>query len=474
MAAPMLDRFEIARALREIALLLELKGENSFKIKAYQNGAEALENMPYDLAELVETRRLTSVRGIGEALAAKITEVFQPGRCEFLDKLRAELPPGVVELSQVPGLSTKKIQALHDALKISSIAELQAACKTGMVATIPGFGQKTQEKILQAIESFEQRVERQTLVDALELAETITSFLKSDTVVELQAAGSVRRWQETAGDINFVACTADSGTVIEKLTDLPMATRTDHQSDYDARVRLANGCYADIVCVPEISWGVALARRTGSWSHVHKLEKVAHSRGYELTERALLQDGQVIPCPTEDEFYRRLGMTLIPPELREDIGEIEAAQNNDPFDDLIETSDIRGMVHCHTNYSDGKHTVEEMAKAAEKLGMEYITITDHSPTAHYAGGVDVERLKRQWDEIARVQETVKVKILRGTESDILENGALDYPDHILDQFDVVIASIHSRMKMDEEQMTRRLVNCMKEPHFKIWGHPLGR
>jgi DNA polymerase (family 10) len=214
--------------------------------------------------------------------------------------------------------------------------------------------------------------------------------------------------------------------------------------------------------------------RTGSHAHFQRLREVAAVKGFALNENGLQRNGKSMPVKSEAEIYSHLDLPYIPPELREDVGEIEEAQNGATFDDLIEIDQLKGMVHCHTTYSDGRNTIQEMATAAEKMGMSYITITDHSPAAHYAGGVEIERLKRQWEEIARVQEKVKIKILRGTESDILEDGALDYPDSILEQFDVVIASIHSRMTMDENQMTRRLISCMKQPHFKVWGHALGR
>ena len=236
------------------------------------------------------------------------------------------------------------------------------------------------------------------------------------------------------------------------------------EEEKKAIVRLSNGLHVELHVVGEKEFAPALVRLTGSPAHVRKLEEIAKARGVSLDA----------PARDEREVYARLGMKYVAPELREDRGEVEAALDGTVPEDLVELGDIRGMTHCHTTYSDGKASVEEMAREAEKMGMEYLTITDHSPTAHYAGGVTLDRLKRQWDEIAQVQEKVKVRLLRGTESDILEDGALDYPDAVLEQFDVVIASIHSRMKMDEATMTKRLVNAMRQPVFKIWGHALGR
>ena len=470
----MLDQFEIARSLREIGHLLEVKGENSFKVKAYFNGAETLENLADDLGQLVDRKQLTSLRSIGEALAAKIAELYLTGRCEMLEKLRSEMPPGIVELSHVPGLSAKKIQTLHSALGISSIAELQAACKAGLVSAVPGFGKKTEEKLLTGIQNYEAREDRILLLDAQELAQRLMASLKNKDSMQIETAGSIRRWQETAGDVNLVASAVNGNDVVEMFETSPLVTRVEEHAEDAATVRLANGVRANLLLAKPDNWIPALVARTGSAAHYGKLQAVAAEKGLELTEKGVHRGEKIVPIKSERELYETLGMTYIPPEMREDTGEIEAARRGESFDDLIEIEQIRGMVHCHTTYSDGKNSIEEMALEAESMGMSYITITDHSPAAHYAGGVEVDRLKRQWDEIARVQERVKIKILRGTESDILEDGALDYPDAILEQFDVVIGSIHSRMKMDEDQMTKRLMSCMKQPRFKIWGHALGR
>jgi DNA polymerase (family 10) len=474
-ADQLLDKFEIAQSLREIGALLELKGENSFKVKAYQNGAEAIENLAEELGQLVDKRQLTEIRGIGDALAAKIAELYLTGRCAVLENLRAELPPGVIELSQIPGLSTKKIQALHSALNITSIDELRHACMSGLVSSVPGFGKKTEQKILEGIESYENRVERILLLDAQEIAERIKSTMRRAGLVELETAGSLRRWQETIGDINLVASTKTAGEkALDTFENHPAVTRIEQRNEDSVRVRLASGTKANLVVSSPANFPFAMLAQTGSTAHWQRLRDIAASKGFELSEKGLLRGGNSVPVKSEAEIYSHLDLPYIPPELREDVGEIEEAQNGARFDDLIEIDQLQGMIHCHTTYSDGRNSIEEMAVAAEKMGMSYITITDHSPAAHYAGGVEIDRLKRQWEEIARVQEKVKIKLLRGTESDILEDGALDYPDSVLDHLDIVIASIHSRMKMDEEQMTKRLISCMKRPHFKVWGHALGR
>lgn len=454
----MIDKLDVARALREIGLLLQLQGENKFRARAYETGARAVEELREELGALVDERRLTSVPGIGPALAATIAEIWSTGRSSQLERLRREVPPGALELAEVPGLSFVKIKQLADALGIDSVAALKRACVEGRLREVKGFGAKTEQKILAGIERWERRDDRVRLVDALEEIEPLVAHLRRHpAAARVELCGSLRRWRETIGDADFVVASDAPDAIIAHLLAWPQAIRTVEQTARDAIVRLSSGLHVELHVVPPSEFAPALVRATGSPAHVARLQELGALRGSD-----------------EREVYANLALAYVAPELREDAGEIEAARDGTVPQNLIEIGDIRGMTHCHTVYSDGKHTVEEMAREAEAMGMQYITITDHSPAAHYAGGVTLDRLKRQWDEIARVQETVKVRLLRGTESDILEDGALDYPDAILEQMDVIIASIHSRMKMDEATMTRRIVNAMKQPVFKIWGHALGR
>lgn len=475
----MLDKLEIAKALREIAGLMQIKGENPFKARAYENGADAVEGLDEEIGVLVDEKRLTSVRGIGAALAAVIAELYLTGRSELLDKLREELPPGVLELANVPGLTLKRIQALHNALGVSSVEELKTACLTGKVRQIKGFGEKTEATILQGIHRYQTRDERILLVDALEIAEPLLDHIRACEATErAELAGSIRRWNETARGIHIVAATKDSEAIFSCLDKFPRFSALEAKDEASATIRLTGGVKGEIVCVPPAQFAGALAYRTGSRAHVEELRSLAEKQGLAFDDRGLMKGSKRLALKTEEALYNTLGLAHIPPELREADCEIEAALKAGPegsfAEDLIELGDIQGMVHCHTVYSDGKGTIEEMALGAEAMGMKYLTITDHSPAAHYANGVGLDRLKKQWDEIARVQEKVSLKLLRGTESDILESGSLDYPDEVLEKFDVIIASIHSRMKMDETQMTRRIVNAMKQPVFKIWGHALGR
>src|SRR6266436_1015165 len=478
---PNLDKFGIAAALQEIAALLELKGgKDRFKARAYQTGARVVAGMSEHIGEVVLQNRLTSMRGIGDALASQIEQLYLTGDSSVLRGLKKEFPPGIIELSGVPGLSTAKIAALHNALGITSVAELKTAAEAGKIKNIKGFGAKTEQKLLETIASYRQREtkeQRLHLHRALGTAEQISNYLATfRDKVEIEIAGSLRRWKETVGTIRIVAKTKQPASLIELFLRFPLIVQVEAQAKTSCVVRLAEGARVSLVAVRPAEFVLTLLTETGSPAHLAKLQTIAASNGEAKTKRAkenTLGSAQSAP-KTEAELYRRWGMQYIPPELREDAGEIEAALEGKLPQDLITLEDIQGMVHCHTTYSDGKHSVEEMARAAETMGMKYITITDHSPTAFYAGGVTVDRLKRQWDEIAEVQEKVKVKILRGTESDIVADGHLDYPDKILEQFDVIVASIHSRYKMDSAKMTKRIVTAMHQPVFKIWGHALGR
>lgn len=469
------DRLAVAAALREIAALLAAKGESPFKVRAYERGARALESQDLDLPALVAGRRLQGVAGIGPALAARIAEMVTTGRSAVLEQLRAELPPGVVELQRVPGLSRARIGVLHRELGIRGIDDLRAAAEAGRVREVKGFGPATERKLLEAIRSLEAGGERMLLPDAWERAERLLAHLRgAPGIGEAAVAGSLRRWCETVGDVDLVAAGDDPEAVARHFARVPLAAAVLAEGGGHAKVRLAEGGEAEVIAVPPPRLAGVLLAATGSAAHLARLAARAQSRGLELRAGALYRDGRALPARTEEELYARLDLPFIPPEMREDAGEIEAADEGRFPGRLVCRDDLRGMVHCHTVYSDGRHTVEQMARAAEAMGARYITITDHSAAAFYANGLDEERLKRQWDEIARVQEKVKVRILRGTEADILQDGAIDWPDRVLEKMDVVIASIHGRMKMDAAEMTRRVEAAVRRPIFKIWGHALGR
>ena len=484
-----LDKFAIAAALQEISSLLELKGGvNRFKARAYQTGARAVASIAGDIGRALSENRITSIPGIGNALASQIRQLHLTGTSSVLDKLKEEFPPGIIELSNLPGLTTKKIAKLHEALAITSISELQAAAAAGKVQKVPGFGVKTEQSLLQAIADHDRdnkKQQRLHIHHAERIAGQVSDYLRTSRDLEdLSVAGSLRRWQETVGTIRLVAVSKKPATVVQHLLRFPTITRVENQTGTSCTVELAEGAQISLRVVKANQFALAMFWETGSEGHANKVSELALRKGLDLDRENLKlkikktakakQSRKPLELRDERDIYPLLQMQYIAPELREDQGEIEAALKKTLPDELITLADIQGMIHCHTTYSDGKHSVAEMARSAEAMGMKYLTITDHSPTAFYAGGLKLDRLKRQWDEIDETQEQVKIKLLKGTESDILADGRLDYPDQILEKFDVVIASIHSRYKMDSEKMTKCLVTAMQQPIFKIWGHALGR
>ncbi len=481
MMSSQLDKFAIAAMLQEIGALMELKGGQYFKSRAYKRGARAVAEIDADLGELIKSGRLTTVPGIGAALAAQISEMYKSGKSSLLERLRSELPRGIVELSNVPGLNLKKIQKLQEALGIGSLDELRAAARAGLVRNVPGFGIKTEQKLLETVSTKKEPVDEVHIHHALRLGERIIEYLRlSPGLLEIDLAGELRRWRETVPEIVVVAAANRPVALIDQFARFPLVISVKERTTSSCRAVLTEGVSVSLLAVTRDRYPLTLWRATGSSAHIQKLEDIASGKRLRFTDRSLEKSGSAksksrsFRLPNEESIYRELGMQFVPPELRDDVGEIETAAQDRLPKGLVELADIQGMVHCHTTYSDGKHSIEQMAKGAEALGMKYLTISDHSPTASYAGGVKLDRLKRQWDEISEVQEKVNVRLLRATESDILADGSLDYPDRILEKFDVIIASIHARYKMDEDQMTRRVTNAMQQPWFKIWGHALGR
>jgi DNA polymerase (family X) len=481
-SGPAHGKLNIAAALHEIGILLELKGGRYFQARAYKAAARVVTELEPSLALLIKENRLTEISGIGSAIAAQIKELDRTGTSRMLEQLRSELPRGALELATVPGLGLQKIQQLQEALGISSVAELKSACEKGEVRTVRGFGAKTEQRLLEAVSLAKKSRNEINIHKALRLAQEAINYLQLATgVKQVEIAGPLRRWRETTPDITIVAAASSAAPVLDHFAGFPMLIRILERTDYSLVAILNTGIKISLLIASQQDFAVVLLDATGSSAHVDKLRSRAGSKDLSIATaltnrltRAPKTRGPRRILKSEDDIYRRLGMQYVPPELREDVGEIEAALAGKLPEDLVTLGHIKGMLHCHTNYSDGKHTVEEMARGAEALGVSYLTITDHSPTAFYAGGLKVDRLKRQWEEISRVQETVNVKLLRGTESDILADGSLDYPDRILEQFDVIIASIHSRYRMDENQMTERVTKAMRQPWFKIWGHALGR
>jgi DNA polymerase (family 10) len=456
---------QIQEALSELSALLVYLRQPKFKSLAYERAAETVATLGTELATVVEQDRLRELPGIGSALSAQIQELYNTGSSRLLERLRSEAPPGAAELVRVPGLTPRRISALSASLGVRSVEELAAACREGRVQTVPGFGAKTEQQLLAACERWTQRSLSQPplpllLSRATELAEQMLATL-SRAGIRAATAGALRRGEETVERLDLVVAAS-----VEETTLALRAERRVLRTDAEQKVvYLAERRTAQLHVTSPARWGNAWLQATGDAEHVAAVEERARARGFELSERAF-----------EDEaaLYAAVELPFVPPELRGRPSSRGAALALPDPSELVDVESIRGLVHCHTNYSDGKHSVLEMARAAHALGMRYITITDHSPSAHYAGGVSVDALYRQWEEIAQAEELVPIRILRGTESDILRDGALDYPDHVLEQLDVVIASIHARHRQTREEMTERLRRALSLPLFKIWGHGLGR
>jgi DNA polymerase (family 10) len=453
------DKLVIAKQLRDIGDWLAFFGDRSYRRRAYERAAIAVEAVA-DLDRLIDAGRLTEVPGIGPAIARVIVELSATGTSPRLERASGGLPSGLLELARIPHLSPKRVLELHRALGVSSYDELVEALAGERINEVKGFGEKTVAAIRQGVESYRRSDPSVLHSQAAALAEALRAHLAAHAAtVEVAIVGALRRKTETVEAVELVAASHDAGATLDELSRHPKIASIIERADDRVEARLADAVPARLWVVDAPRFAATVFRRTGATAHVDKVERI----GIEL-------DG----AGDEEEIYRRAALPFIPPELREDAGEVEAARAGERFDDLLAEDDVRGMVHCHTHWSDGRDTIETMARAAEALGFSYLTITDHSKTAHYAGGLDRDRLKAQWDEIARVQERVQIRLLRGTESDILADGALDFDDDVLSELDVVIASVHARFRLDAEQMTARLVNMMRLPVFKIWGHPLGR
>ena len=486
---------EIADVLEEIGTLLELKGENPFKVRAYQAGARALEAIEEaELARLIKEEQLKTVKGIGDALSQKITELHTTGKLEFFEKLKASVEPGLVEMVQIPGLGPKKIRALHDKLGIASIAALAKACQEGTVAALDGFGEKTAEKILAGIKNREAYGKRHLWWDAWEIAEPIVAGLRKLPQVSLaESAGSLRRGMETVGDLDFLVAAKDVEPVVAWFTKLPQVKEVTAQGETKASVRFESGLQADLRIVPEDQFVFALHHFTGSKDHNVQMRARAQSRGLSMSEWGLVPaEGEGTAkekaeaakakkksgkekITSETELFKALGLHFIPPELREGLGEIEEAEKGE-LPRLVELEDLRGAFHNHTNASDGRNTLGEMTAAAEALGWEYLGIADHSKSSYQANGLSEERLIQQLNEIRALNASKKFKtyVFAGVECDILTDGKLDYDDATLAKLDYVVASVHNAFSQDEATMTARIIRAIEHTRTTMLGHLTGR
>jgi len=479
-----MNRREIADVLVEIGTLLDLKGENPFKIRAYQSGARLLETMSdQEFEDHVRAADWIDVRGVGEALADKISQLHATGQLDFLDKLRASVPPGLVEMLSIPGVGPKKVKALNETLGIIDIDGLRKACEEGRVADLKGFGAKTQERILLGISRREAYSKRHLWYSAYGVAMPIVDGLRRvPGVLRAEAAGSLRRGLETVGDLDFIVAADAPGPVMDWFVSLPGVLEVTGRGDTKCSVRFESGLQADLRLVPAAQFPFALHHFTGSKEHNILMRQRALSRGWSLSEWGLspapkdgIETQPICEVHEEADLFKALGLAFVPPELREGMGELEAAENG-TMPKLVELAELRGAFHNHTHESDGQNSLSEMVAAAEALGWEYLGIADHSKTSVHAGGLDERRLLRQVEQIRELNRSgsYKVYVFAGTECDILTDGSLDYEDSILAQLDYVVASVHSGFSMDGETMTRRILRALENPYVTMLGHPTGR
>ncbi|RME05640.1 MAG: DNA polymerase/3'-5' exonuclease PolX [Anaerolineae bacterium] len=468
----------IADALRLIADLLEIKGEVIYKILAYRKAADALTALGRDVRQVWQQGELTAIPGVGKAIAEKIDELLRTGELDFLNRLAEEVPLTLAEMLKIPGLGPKKVGLFWRELGITTIDELRAAAEAGRLRALPGMGAKSEARILRGIEALARRSGRIPLGVAWPFAQDLLIFLRALPGVQAaEAAGSLRRMRATVGDLDLLAAAADSAAVIRAFTSRPDVVEILGQGTTKASVEFANGLRAQLWVHPPERFGTALQYATGSKDHNVRLRELALRQGYSLSEQALkrLEDDTEILCSREEEVYRILGMSWIPPEMREDRGEIQAAREG-KLPALIEVRHLRAELHCHSTWSDGRASIRQMAQAAIERGLQVLAITDHSQSLGIANGLTPERLRAQRAEIQSVQAELgdAILLLQGAEVEIKADGSLDYSEEVLAGLDVVVASLHTSLSQPREKITRRLLNAIRNPHVDIIGHPSGR
>ena len=475
---------EIARVLEEVADVLEIKNENPFRIRAYRNATRTVESLTTPLRKWVEEgRALTDLPGIGKEMASHIREMVETGTLGFRDELLAEVPRSLIELMRLPALGPKKAKKIYDELKVGSIDELEAAAREGRIAAVPGFGAKSQEKILAGIQEYRQHGSRFLLTDADRTLAPLLAYLREIPEVErLEVAGSYRRRCETVGDVDLLAIASQPVPVMEGFRAYPQVDKVLMAGDTRSTVVLGSGLQVDLRVVPAECYGAALVYFTGSKEHNVKLRRRAVERGlriseygvYRLEEEDREAEGERIAGREEADVYATVGLGWIPPELREDRGEIEAAAAG-RLPDLIRLEDVRGDLHMHSTWSDGRNSIEEMVEACAARGYEYMVISDHSKSLAMTGGLDAYRLRLQWAEIENVRARhPEIRILRSMEVDILGDGTLDLEDEMLAGLDLVLVSLHSRFDLPAEQQTARVLRALEHPEVNVFCHPTAR
>jgi DNA polymerase (family 10) len=467
---------DIAAAFERVADLLELQDANPFRVRAYRNAARRIGELKLDLAARVAAGEgLPKLPGIGTDLAGKIEELAKTGRLALLERLQRQVPAGVTELLQVPGLGPKRVRALYEELHVHSLPQLLRAARDGRIRALPGFGEKTERRIAEAIAARLAAGKRFKLAVAAQYAAVLIEHLRrAPSVREVVAAGSLRRAKETVGDIDLLATADDGAAVVRHFTRHPDAAQVLAAGDTRGSIVLRSGLQVDLRVVPPASFGAALLYFTGSKARNIRLRNLAQERGLKLNEYGLFDGARAVAAATEEQIYAALGLPWIAPELREDRGEIEAARRN-ALPRLVELADLQGDLHVHTKWSDGTATIEEMARSARERGLRYIAVSEHSRRLTVAHGLDTAQLAKQRDEIDRVNARLAdIAVLAGIEVDVLEDGTLDLPDSALARLDIVIAAVHSKFNLPRARQTARVLAALDNPHVKILAHPLGR
>lgn len=477
---------DIISILEEMGTLLELQGANPFKSRAFHNASRAVEGITQDIGEMVASGTLRTVKGIGEGIARVITDLISTGVSKDYDELKASVPAGVLEMLKIQGLGPKKVKLLYEKLKITGVADLEAAAKAGRLEKLDGFGKKSEENILQGIQAMRNRGEKSLYPVAAGAAELLLADIRKERgVLRSAIAGSIRRRKELIGDIDLLVSAKEAARVkiMETFTAHPEVQTILAHGETKSSVVLRQGINCDLRIVADTEFPFALNYSTGSKEHNVEMRSRARKQGLSLNEYAFTPLADEVPrgkkpripsCNEEADIYEALGLTYIEPELRENMGEFEAAENG-TLPILLKETDIKGTLHCHTTYSDGVNTLAQMVDAARSLEWKYLGIADHSRAAAYAGGLTIDQVKDQVREIDTLNERLRgFRVFKGTECDILPNGSLDWPEKILTLFDYVVISIHSNFKMSEKDMTKRIIRALKSKHATLLGHPTGR
>jgi DNA polymerase (family 10) len=468
----------IADVFTEIADILDIQGENPFRVRSYRNAARTIGDMSESLESLVKAgKNLEEIPGIGKSISEKVQEILSTGKCQFLEELRSKVPPGLTELLKLEGLGPKKVKVLYDELNVDSVDRLEKAAQAGRLRDLPGMGLRTEEKILKSVEQYRAGMGRFKLSVGFTYAEALMEYLKDvPGVKRLDPAGSFRRKRETIGDLDILAICGKNCKVMDRFTDYGDVAQVIARGETKSSVRLKCGLQVDLRVLEEESYGAALHYFTGSKAHNVAIRERAKELGFKVSEYGVFRakDEKRVSGAKEEDVFKAVGLPLISPELRENRGEIQAAEKG-KLPSLIGLEDIRGDLQMHTRATDGKNSIAEMAQKSKEMGYEYIAITDHSKAVRVAGGLNEKELARHLKEIEKANSQFPgLRILRGVEVDILGDGSLDLKDEILKECEVVLASVHSRFNLEEGQMTRRIIKALKNPNVNILAHPTGR